>query len=151
MVMNLGDTMARDVARLVSEVQPAARVNPMGEKQSDKDDALVRASAADTIWEENEAELQNARWTMDLIVAGAAFSVTWADKNQSDYALIDRVDPRFCYPTIHNGRLIDLLVIQTMNRRQAEHVYGMEFPSSTAAGSGTTRSSSGTTTPPTSA
>src|SRR5205085_1662988 len=49
MVMNLGDTMARDVARLVSEVQPAARVNPMGEKQSDKDDALVRASAADTI------------------------------------------------------------------------------------------------------
>jgi hypothetical protein len=128
MVMNLGDTMARDVARLVSEVQPAARVNPMGEKQSDKDDALVRASAADTIWEENEAELQNARWTMDLIVAGAAFSVTWADPEQSDYALIDRVDPRFCYPTIHNGRLIDLLVIQTMNRRQAEHVYGIEFP-----------------------
>src|SRR5574341_804744 len=57
LVMNLLDTMPRDVARLVSESAPSVNARPLSDNMSDIANASVREQIAETYWEANKGEL----------------------------------------------------------------------------------------------
>jgi hypothetical protein len=121
-VMNLAEVMPRDVARLVSETTPTVRAYPHNDSTSAQDAAYVREVIADTHWEMNRGELLVPQWTMDMVIAGAAFAVTWVD-DALDYPHFTRVDPLFCYPDVTNGMMQDLLVVQTIKLRVADKMW----------------------------
>lgn len=128
MVQNLAEVMVRDVSRLVADTDPTIRSMALGNDEKALRKKQLREGVAETYWDVNEGEILEPLWTMDLLVAGAAFAVAWYD-DDSPYPKFDRVDPRYCYPDIYNGRLQDLLVINRIKLRQAAEMYpGLNLP-----------------------
>lgn len=121
-VQNLAETFTRDVARLVNEAEPTIQSGAKNDTDRETRKALVREAAADTHWMANRGRLMVPLWTMDLLITGAAFAVAWTD-SASEYPHFLRVDPRYCYPDIHNGVLQDLLVSQRMKLRVADRLF----------------------------
>lgn len=120
-VMNLVQVGLDDISRLVSESLPSVSCPPYGDAEKDAKAANVREAILNTYWEINDGENLVPKLAMDLAGAGAAFAtVAWQDE---EYPCFHRIDPRFCYPDIHNGKLQDLLVVRTMRLRQAARVF----------------------------
>lgn len=133
LVQNLAQVMSRDVPRLVSDIMPSLRSVAKKDGKEGDEAKYLREAIALTYWDENEGDLAVPLWTIDLIVTGAAFGVAWADEDEDcPYPLFERVDPRFCYPDIHNGKATDLMVIQRIKMRQAKRMFP-EVPFSTKA------------------
>jgi hypothetical protein len=131
MVMNLVQTGLDDVGRLSSESLPIIKCPALGDSEKASKEANVREGIAHTYWEYNTGEILTPKLAMDLAGSGAAFVVvTWDD---SPYPRFVRIDPRFCYPDVHNGRLQDLFVIRTMRVRQAARLFpNLNFPAVSA-------------------
>lgn len=121
-VTNLADQMPRDTARLVSEIDPSYHA-PI-QKKGDKGDlnAEVKAAIAKGYAEFNRFDLIKPYLSMDLDVAGACFVCAWVDPSRH-LPRWERIDPLFAYPDTYNGRLVDLLVIQSMKLRTARHLF----------------------------
>ena len=121
-VMNIAETMPRDVSRLVAESIPAIRAFPHDDTIKARDAAHLREAIAETYVETNRGHLLRPQWAMDLIYAGAAFGVAWTDSS-SDYPRYTRIDPLYCYPDVVNGQLQNLLVVQRMKIRVAAQLW----------------------------
>lgn len=121
-VMNMVQVGLDDVAKLVSEAVPSVRCLPSKDTQDGEDEAIVRNAIADTYWEVNDGETLIPRFAMDIAGAGLAVCVGYVD-GDSEYPMLHRVDPRFAYPDIVNGKLLDLLVVEEMNIRSAARLF----------------------------
>lgn len=122
MVMNLVQVGLDDIGRLVSEALPTVRCVPMSDTDVAQDQANVREQIANTYWERNHGEILVPKLSMDLAGAGAAFVVvSWP--NGEEYPCFARIDPRFCYPDVHNGQLQDLMVIRPLRLREASRLF----------------------------
>ena len=120
-VMNLVQTGLDDLGRLASETVPIIKCPPLGDSQAQMKEANVREAIAHSYWDYNGGESLVPRLAMDLGGSGAAFVVvSWLD---CEYPTFVRIDPRFCYPDVHNGKLQDLFVIRTMRLRQAARLF----------------------------
>jgi hypothetical protein len=113
MVTNLAVTFTQDVSRLVTEIEPGIRAPMLGDKRKDEVSAALREMSANTYWLRNRGELLVPQLATDLITCGAAYLVSTSD-SKLDVPHITRYNPRTCYPTIHNGMLLDLLAIQVV-------------------------------------
>lgn len=121
-VMNIADAMNKDVSRLVSEIEAVVRSAPVDDDEPATTKAHIREAVADTYWEVNRGSLYTPQWSQDLTVSGAAFAVAWVD-DTSQYPTFIRVDPRYCYPDIHNDIMQDLLVVTKMKVRVVDRMY----------------------------
>lgn len=120
-IMNLVQVGLDDIGRLSSESLPIIKCPPLGESNAEAKNANIREAIAHTYWEANGGEVITPRLAMDLAGSGAAFVVaSWLG---SEYPRFIRVDPRFCYPDVHNGILQDLLVVRSMRVRQAARLF----------------------------
>lgn len=117
-VMNMVQTGLIDIAKLVTEASPAVRVPPRGDSDKDLFNSLLLQSIYETYWSMNDGDLLVPRFAMDLAGAGGAFAAVYVD-DDSDYPCIHRIDPRYAYPDVINGKMVDLLVVETMNKRIA--------------------------------
>jgi hypothetical protein len=61
--------------------------------------------------------------TMDLAGAGAAFIAVYSDPDEADYPCYHKLNPRFCYPDVMNGKLLDLMVLEDLNIRTAARLF----------------------------
>lgn len=122
MVQNTAEVMARDVPRLVGEQNPTMRSVAKGDTEAARNRKQLREAVAETHWSECHADELEPLWTMDLLVAGAAFSNVSIHED-CDYPVVDRIDPRLCLPDIYNGKLIDLIVRRNMKLRQVKAVF----------------------------
>jgi len=113
-VTNLADAMPRDVARLGSEVEPSYTALSRGDSESALENKQVRRTIGEGYFHFNQFDIVRPQLLMDQVITGAAFMVAWADEEDSPYPRMQRVDPRFCFPYIYNGKMLDLLVIQTV-------------------------------------
>jgi hypothetical protein len=122
MVMNLGLTFTNDVARLVTEQSPVYKAPVYGDKKKDAIDAQIREVIGETYWIENRGDLTIPQQAIDLVVCGAAYTVSWTQED-CEYPVFSRVDPRHCYPNIQNGKMQDLLVINVFPAQVADEMY----------------------------
>lgn len=122
MIQNTAQVMVRDVPRLVSEQQPSMRSIAKNDTDTQRNKKQIREAVADTYWLESEAELLVPLWTMDLLITGTAFSTVSVEEG-CQYPVIDRIDPRLCFPDVYNGKLQDLVVTRRMKLRQAERLF----------------------------
>src|SRR5438105_31677 len=118
-VQNTMEKAVRDISRIANESHPSVTSPAKTDKDSSENNAIVRGIIADTYWDENEADLIVPVSVIDMLSTGGAFWTAWADRSTSDYPQFTRIDPLFCYPTVENGRLVDLMVIRTMKKRIA--------------------------------
>ena len=121
-VMNLVQTEIDDIAKLVTEAIPTVSCPPDKEDPSSEAKAEIRNAIADTYWEVNGGETLVPRLAMDLVGAGCAFVASYIDPDE-DYPCFHRIDPRFAYPDVVNGRLQDLLVVEEVNWRKAARLF----------------------------
>lgn len=121
-VMNMVQVGLDDIAKLVSEAVPSVRCIASKDTQDGEKETVVRNSIADTYWEVNDGETLIPRLAMDIAGAGMAIAVGYID-GESEYPCIHRVDPRFAYPDVVNGKLLNLLVVEEMNIRTASALF----------------------------
>lgn len=120
-ITNLIQVGLDDIGRLVSEAVPSVKSLPTSDSETAQQQANVREHIANTYWDVNNGESLVPRLAMDLAGAGAAFAtVHWQDEQ---YPCFSRIDPRYCYPDVHNGQLQDLLVVRPMRLRQAARLF----------------------------
>lgn len=122
-VTNLADAMPRDVARLGSEVEPSYSTLVKGDSQSALLNKQVRRSIGEGYFHFNQFDIIRPQLIMDQVITGGAFLVAWADKEDSPYPRMQRVDPRFAYPYIYNGKMLDLLVVQSLKLEVAVELW----------------------------
>lgn len=124
-ITNLADQMPRDIARLVSEVEPSYRAPVTGKKDTDDLNAEVRGAIGRGYFEANRFDVTRPYLSMDVDVAGACFVCAWVDPKMG-VPRFERIDPMFAYPDTYNGKLLDLLVIQQMKLRTAKLLFPYE-------------------------
>jgi hypothetical protein len=122
-VMNLVQVGMNDIATLVTESTPAVKCLPDKETKGAEDKANVREAIADTYWEVNDGEALVPQLAMDIAGAGFACLVAYPDAD-SIYPCVQRVNPRFAYPDVRHGKLLDLLTVETINVRIAAREFG---------------------------
>lgn len=124
-ITNLADQVPRDTARLVSEVEPNYRA-PIKAKGDKADlNAELRGAIARNYFEQNRFDITRPYLSLDLDLSGVAIVCAWIDPTLG-VPRFERVDPLFAYPDTYNGRLIDLLVIQTMKLRTVRMIFPYE-------------------------
>src|SRR6266702_2754538 len=121
-VMNMVQVGIDDIARLVTEAVPSVICAPDQQNPSAETAAELRAHIADTYWDVNAGESLVPRVAMDLAGAGCAFVASTVQDGE-DYPCFHRIDPRFCYPDVVNGQLLDLLVVEEINWRKAAALF----------------------------
>lgn len=125
-IINLVQVGLEDISRLVSESVPAVRFEPLSDEQKEMTRAQTREAICHTYWEENRSELLVPRLAMDLAGAGAAFLLGYA-QDDFDYPKAMRLDPRFCYPTMFNGEIQDLVMVSRMKARTLQAITGLDL------------------------
>lgn len=121
-VMNLMDSMPRDIARLASETKPTYSSYATGDSKAADKAKDVRTIIGQGYFEYGGFNVIKPLLVMDLIITGTCFVGMWVD-GSSDYPRFTRIDPRFCFPDIHNGSAQDLLVEQHLKARVANRLY----------------------------
>jgi hypothetical protein len=129
-ITNLADAMPRDVARLGSEVEPSYTALAYGESEAAIENKTIRRAIGEGYFHFNSFDIIRPQLLMDQVITGGAFLIAWADyggenepEKGSPYPQFQRVDPRFCYPYIYNGKLIDLLVVQPVKMAVAAELW----------------------------
>ena len=122
LVENKAKNATHDLARLASEARGAAVFMRDGEGKAALKRTAVRAAIAETIWHMARGKRIERKLYLDLISTGmAAISVFYNDT--SEYPIFMRLNPRFCYPDVHNGLLQNMLYVETMKERQAALIW----------------------------
>lgn len=119
-ILNLADKMTRDAARLASEMKPSYLAPAYGDTKNHLDSQRIRSTIGDGYFKYTDWEIQRPQLVMDLVLAGAAFQVFWPEPLSSVYPRAMRIDPIAAFPTIFNGRVVDLLVVTSMTLRQLQ-------------------------------
>ena len=123
MVENKFKNALHDSSRLSTEGRGAVKSVPRGDKDKDNKAANVREAINEGYWIVNKMRRQERRLFMDIAGAGMmAVSIYYDDK--SPYPQFHRLDPRFLYPDVRNGRLQTLIKIENVKER----IVGREFP-----------------------
>ena len=107
-----------DHSRLASEGKGMPRFIPKGDREADKLGARIRESINDTYWVVGKGKNQTRRLYMDCAGTGDMALAVFYNRD-SLYPQYSRLDPRYCYPDIRNGKLFSLLYIETMLERVA--------------------------------
>jgi hypothetical protein len=108
LVENRIKTDIHDISRLANEPKASLTFVSRGSKKDDAKESEIRASIAATIWDMNRGDTFTRQLFMDLIGSGFMVAPLYYN-SQSEYAQFTRLDPRFCYPQVRNGKLQNLV------------------------------------------
>jgi hypothetical protein len=113
LIENKFKNAVHDLTRLAAEPRPVPVFMQRGDSTAEYNKARIREQIADTIWEMGNGPRLQRKLYMDMMGGGyAAIAAHYNDK--SDYAQFYRLDPRYCYPTILNGTLVDMVYVEAM-------------------------------------
>jgi len=122
LVENKFKNAIHDCARLAAEGRGLVKAIPRGDRDRDMKGARVAEAIDEGYWTVNRMRYRERKLYLDLIGTGMmALSVFYND--DSPYPQIRHLDPRFCYPDVVDGRLSDMLYVQTIKRRQAARLF----------------------------
>lgn len=111
-----------DLARLSSEGRGTPRFPVRGESVTEQVKARIREGVSETIWQMGFGKRIERKLYMDMLGAGfAAVAVFYND--ESEYPQFMRLNPRYCYFDVRNGRLQDMLTVETLHVRKAARLF----------------------------
>lgn len=114
LVENRIKTDIHDISRLANEPKASITFIKRGSRKDDAKESEIRTNIATTIWDMNRGDTYTRQLFMDLIGTGFMVAPVFFN-SKSEYAQFTRLDPRFCWPEVRNGKLMNLVY--------AEHVY----------------------------
>jgi hypothetical protein len=89
-----------------------------GDRDKDELAARMREAALETFWQVNEGSLMERLFYLDLIGIGMMAAPISYVKGEP-YATLTRLNPRYCFPDVRNGRLTSMVFAETMKARNA--------------------------------
>lgn len=123
LVENKFKNALHDLSRLASEGRGAVRFFPEGDKDRDMKRARVREAINAGYWMANRMQRREHQLYLDLVGTGAMGIAAYYN-DSSPYPMMHRLDPRFCYPDIRDGRIQTLLKTEQVKER----VLARQFP-----------------------
>jgi hypothetical protein len=111
-----------DIKRLAREARGVAVFAKRGEDDKESVRAKLRSVIVDTIWAEGGGQRNEGRAYFDIIRGGFVATAVFKKRGEP-YAQFLRLDPAFSYPTLVNGKLEDLVYIETMKQRAAAALF----------------------------
>ena len=112
-----------DITRLASEGRGAVKFIPEGDKDRDMKRARVRESINEGYWVVNKMKARERQSYLDLAGAGMVATAVYYNAN-SRYPQVNRLNPRFVYPDVRDGKLQSLVVIEQVKER----ILARQFP-----------------------
>lgn len=107
-----------DHERLASQGKGMPKFIERGDRESDKVGARVREAICDTYWTVGGGPDMIRQLFLDYAGTGVMALSVYPDPTEP-YPMYRRLDPRYCYPDYHNGKLANLLYIETIRERVA--------------------------------
>jgi hypothetical protein len=129
-VMNLTQTATDDFGRLVMEVQPQIRCASRGDKGSKQKRAYKKEAILQTYAAVNDLEEENHWIALDLAQTGIALeAITYdePDEGEDNYPIFTRIDPRGAFPRFVNNKLVDLIVVQRMEKELVSPAFDIDL------------------------
>lgn len=127
MVMNIFQTALDDFGRLVMEVQPQIRCVSKGDSDKQADRAYLREAILQTYAEVNDVDELNHQHALDLGQTGVALEAITFNGDDPEYPLFTAIDPRGAYPRFANNRLVDLIVVQRMEKELVGPAFNIDL------------------------
>lgn len=122
-VENIIKNAILDMASLATEAVPTIQAVQRGSTEEARRNKVMREAIAHTVLWAGRFERLRQTLYIDAIKSGVmAVAAYWNDR--SPYAQFARLDPVNCYPSVRNGKLMDMLVVEKVKFR---HVVE-EFP-----------------------
>lgn len=112
-----------DISRLASEGRGSVKFIPTGDKDKDMKQARIRESINEGYWVVNRLPTAERKLYLDIAGAGMMALAAYFDSS-SPYPQATRLNPRFCYPDVRNGKLHSMLMIEDVKER----VLARQFP-----------------------
>lgn len=119
LIENKFKNAVHDLTRLAAEPRPVPVFMQRGDSTREYNKARVREQIADTIWEMGNGQRLQRKLYMDMLGGGYA-AIAAHYNSKSEYAQFYRLDPRFCYPNVRNGTLVDMLYVEAMPKEMAK-------------------------------
>lgn len=129
-IMNLTQVAIDDFGRLAMEVQPQIRCISKGDADKPQKRAMRREAIVKTYDAVNEIEEHNHMIALDLAQTGVGLeAVTYDEPNDGEdcYPRFTRIDPRGAYPRFVNNRLVDLIVVQRMEKELVGPAFDLDL------------------------
>jgi len=111
-----------DIKRLAREAKGVPVFTKEGEDTDSAIRAKMRAVIAQTIWTEGGGADVEGKFYLDLIRGGFC-AVAVFDDGESEYPQFLRLDPANAYPTVINGRLVDMVYVEEVKERAAAALF----------------------------
>lgn len=118
LVENKFKNALHDLSRLAAGARTMPKSLPRGDRDKDTRDAKVREAIYDGYAVMNNWRLTSRQLFLDLIGSGMMAVAGYYD-DTSVYPQTARLNPRFCWPDVRNGRLTSLIYAETLKERQA--------------------------------
>jgi hypothetical protein len=129
-VMNLSQTATDDFGRLVMEVQPQIRCASKGDDAKKQKRAYKREAILQTYAAQNDIEEENHWLALDLAQTGIALEAITYDEpeeGEDNYPVFTRIDPRGAFPRFVNNKLVDLIVVQRMEKELVSPAFDIDL------------------------
>lgn len=122
LVENKMKNALHDISRLAAEGKGTPRFPVRGESVTEAQKSRIREAITDTIWQLGMGRRNERKLYMDMLGAGfAAVSVYYNE--DSEYPQFMRLNPRYCYFDVRNGRLQDMLTVETLHFRKVARMF----------------------------
>ena len=112
-----------DISRLASEGRGSVKFIPAGDKDKDMKQARIRESINEGYWIVNRMQTGERKLYLDIAGTGMMALGVYHDST-SPYPQAHRLNPRFCYPDVRNGRIYSMLFVEDVKER----VLARQFP-----------------------
>lgn len=111
-----------DISRLASEGRGSVKFIPAGDKDRDMKQARVRESINEGYWIVNRMQTSERKLYLDIAGTGMMALGIYHD-SRSPYPQAHRLNPRFCYPDVRNGRIHSMLFVEDVKERILAHQF----------------------------
>ncbi len=122
LVENKFKNALHDISRLASEGKGSVKFIQEGDKDIDLKRTLVRESINEGYWGFNHMQRQERQLYLDLAGSGMMAACAYYD-GRSPYPQIQRLNPRFTYPDVRNGKLQNMLYVEVVLERVLAHQF----------------------------
>lgn len=125
-IENLIKNAMLDTAALATDAQATIKAVQRGNTADAKKERVLKESIAHTVLWAGRFDRIRTPLYLDLIKSGMMAVAAWADPGES-YAQFARLDPLGCYPSVRNGKLIDMLYVEKVKLKDLLFEYPQEL------------------------
>lgn len=124
-IANFVQVAADDIARMVNENHAVIRVTAESDEEPDEKNAILKEHVLSGYWSSSGMDYEIPVLAHDL--AGTGFAAIAIEEDpEGEYGVcMRRLNPKNCFPVIHNGKLLSLLNVGYYTPEAAAQILGV--------------------------